>query len=71
MSLQGKNCSIRVAFGSILLVFLSLQGNRKSIHKDELKTTMMAVEKAHTLCLENKGSSELIADIGALFGCLK
>lgn len=47
------------------------KGSRKSINKDELKPTSQAIEKAHNLVSENKGSSELIADVGHLFQCLK
>lgn len=47
------------------------KGSRKSINKDELKSTQSAVEKAHSLCSENKGSSELIADVGSLFQCIR
>jgi len=47
------------------------QGQRKAINKDELKATIQAIERAHNLCSENKGSSELIADVGTLFSCLK
>lgn len=47
------------------------KGQRKAINKDELKATIQAIERAHNLCSENKGSSELVADVGTLFGCLK
>ena len=44
---------------------------RRSISKDEIKPTSVAIEKAHNLCSENKGSHELVADVGTLFQCLK
>jgi negative elongation factor C/D len=47
------------------------KGVRKSINRDELKQTQQVLEKAHNLCSENKGASELIADIATLFQCLK
>ncbi|XP_064640756.1 negative elongation factor D-like [Lineus longissimus] len=47
------------------------KGVRRNIVKDELKTTTGAIEKAHALCVEKKGSSELIADVGTLFQCIK
>ncbi|ELT99304.1 hypothetical protein CAPTEDRAFT_160748, partial [Capitella teleta] len=47
------------------------KGGRKAISKDELKATCNAIEKTHALCSENKGSSELVADVGTLFQCLK
>ena len=47
------------------------QNVRKAISRDELKACANALEKAHNLCSENKGSSELVADVGTLFQCLK
>lgn len=42
-------------------------GVRKSINKDELKSTTQAIDKVHTICYNNKGSTELIAEITTLF----
>ncbi|XKL60091.1 hypothetical protein PGB90_001107 [Kerria lacca] len=42
-------------------------GIRKSINKDELKSTTQAIDKVHTICYNNKGSTELIAEITTLF----
>ncbi|XP_050395724.1 negative elongation factor D [Patella vulgata] len=47
------------------------KGGRKSVNKEELKPTIQALEKTQSLCTENKASSELIADVGTLFQCLK
>ncbi|CAI9717071.1 negative elongation factor D-like [Octopus vulgaris] len=47
------------------------KGVRKYVNKDELKPTVQALEKTQTLCSENKGSSELIADINTLFQCIR
>ncbi|KAK2156330.1 hypothetical protein LSH36_216g06069 [Paralvinella palmiformis] len=47
------------------------KGMRKSVSKEELKMTSQAIEKIHSLCSENKVSSELIADVSTLFQCLK
>ncbi len=44
---------------------------RKSINRDELKATSQAIEKVYNLCSANKGSSELLADVGTIFQCLK
>jgi negative elongation factor C/D len=55
----------------LTLFLIGIQGGRKSVSKDELKATCNAIEKTHALCSENKGSSELVADVGTLFQCLK
>lgn len=47
------------------------KGVRKSINKDELKSTMASVEKGTTLCSDNKGSNELLAEMSAIFQCAK
>jgi negative elongation factor C/D len=47
------------------------KGVRKSINRDELKTTMQALEKTHNLCSDDKGYTELLADVGTLFQCVK
>jgi len=47
------------------------KSQRKSINKDELKSTIEAVEKVHEICRENKGSSELISDVGTLYRCIR
>ncbi|KAK7505402.1 hypothetical protein BaRGS_00003564 [Batillaria attramentaria] len=47
------------------------KGGRKNINKDELKPTAQALEKTQSLCQLHRGASDLIADVGTLFGCLK
>lgn len=47
------------------------KSQRKGVNKDELKLTVDAVEKVHEICRENKGSSELIADVGTLYRCIR
>ena len=54
---------LRKQFGS--------QGNHKGINKDELKQTAQALEKTQSLCQHHRGASDLIADVGTLFSCLK
>ncbi|RZF32327.1 hypothetical protein LSTR_LSTR001791 [Laodelphax striatellus] len=44
---------------------------RKNINKEELKVTVQAVEKVHTICTTIKGSSELIAELSALYQCIR
>ncbi|KAB0407422.1 hypothetical protein E2I00_012435, partial [Balaenoptera physalus] len=44
------------------------KNKRVSINKDELKSTSKAVETVHNLCCnENKGASELVAELSALY----
>lgn len=48
------------------------QNKRVSINKDELKSTSKAVETVHNLCCnENKGASELVAELGTLYQCIR
>lgn len=43
-----------------------------SIGKDELKSTSKAVETVHNLCCnENKGASELVAELSTLYQCIR
>lgn len=44
---------------------------QKVIHKEELKPTVQAIEQVHSICNLNKGSTELIAEIQALYNCIK
>jgi negative elongation factor C/D len=45
--------------------------NKKSLNKEELKMTMGAIEKVHTICSTIKGSSELIAELNTLYHCIR
>ncbi|XP_076449373.1 negative elongation factor D-like [Babylonia areolata] len=47
------------------------KGNRKMANKEELKQTVQALDKTQSVCQHHRGASDLIADIGTLFGCLK
>lgn len=46
-------------------------GNIRTTNKDELKPTIQAIEIVNTLCNVNKGSSELIVDLGKIYQCIK
>lgn len=39
--------------------------------KDELKATMQAIEKVHFVCSRSTSSSELIAELPALYHCIR
>ena len=47
------------------------KGVRKALNKEELKATQNLIETAYTLCLENKASSDLLADLNELFKCIR
>lgn len=48
------------------------QNKRVSIGKDELKSTSKAIETVHNLCCnENKGASELVAELSTLYQCIR
>ena len=42
------------------------KGGRKSINKDEVKGTMQALEKVHSICSSTKGNMELLAELDTL-----
>lgn len=44
---------------------------KRTINKDELKSTIQAVEKVHAICNVHKGSAELIADFQTLYTCIR
>lgn len=44
---------------------------KKSLNKEELKITMQAIEKVHTICSTSKGSTELIAELSTLYQCIR
>lgn len=49
-----------------------LQNKRVNINKDELKSTSKAIETVHNLCCnENKGATELVAELGTLYQCIR
>ena len=54
-----------------IMVYISTQGVRKNIKKEELKPTTQALEKVQALCSENKNASELIVDVSILFQYIK
>ena len=48
------------------------KNKRVSIGKDELKSTSKAIETVHNLCCnENKGASELVAELSTLYQCIR
>lgn len=47
------------------------KSNPRKINKDELKTTIQAIEKVHNICNNNKGSTELIAELTTIYQCIR
>lgn len=47
------------------------KGAQRKINKDDLKSTIQAIEKVHGTCNANKGSTELIAEINTFYQCIK
>ncbi|BFG01556.1 negative elongation factor D [Drosophila miranda] len=43
----------------------------RTLNKDELKSTIQAIEKAHAICNVGQGTSELIAELQTLYNCIK
>ncbi|XP_055371165.1 negative elongation factor D [Condylostylus longicornis] len=46
------------------------QGKR-TLNKEELKSTSQAIEKVHQICNVNKGSTELIAELSTIYNCIR
>ena len=54
---------------SVIDIFRRSQ--RSKLNQDELKPTIQAVEKVHSICMSGKGASELVVEIPSLYQCLK
>lgn len=44
---------------------------KRNVVKDELKSTIQAIEKVHAICNVNMGTTELIADFQTLYNCIR
>ena len=42
-----------------------------SVHKDELKLSIQAIERAQVICCNDVGSLQLTVDIGVLYQCIR
>nr|CAD7258887.1 unnamed protein product [Timema shepardi] len=60
-----------LAYASSVFETSGKKGQNKSLNKEELKSTIQAVEKVHSICNLNKGSSELVADLTTLYHCIR
>lgn len=62
--------SYLLAYASSVQEYFDEQNERISISKNELEDTQIAIEAAHTICHENKASSDILADLNDLFKCM-
>lgn len=44
---------------------------RKNLNKEELNSTIQAIEKVNLICNEKKGSFELLAELKSLYSCIR
>ncbi len=47
------------------------RGTRKLLTRDELKGTTQAAEKVHSILTASRGSTELVAELGTLYQCIR
>jgi len=47
------------------------EGIRVSVHQDELKSTVQAIERTQVICASEVGSIQLTHDIGVLYQCIR
>lgn len=47
------------------------KGNKRNINKDELDSVQQAIEKVHGICNATLGTTDLIAELQTLYGCIK
>ncbi len=70
-NLEHKNkYSYLLAYATSVSEAFDDQNERISINKAELEDIQNAIENAHTICSENKASSDILADLSDLFKCM-
>ncbi|XP_051162485.1 negative elongation factor D [Leptopilina boulardi] len=60
-----------LAYAASVCETAAKKSNPRKINKDELKTTIQAIEKVHNICNNNKGSTELIAELTTIYQCIR
>ncbi|XP_011299293.1 negative elongation factor D [Fopius arisanus] len=60
-----------LAYAASVCETLPRKGSSRKLNKDELKTTIQAIEKVHNICNINKGSTELVAELNTLYQCIR
>lgn len=64
-----------LAYAASVCEILSKKGNqsnpKRTFNKDELKSTIQAIEKVNGICTVNLGSTELIAELQTLYNCIR
>lgn len=60
-----------LAYATSVVEIQAKKGQKRTQVKDEIQPTIKAIETVHKICNTNKGSSELLADLGTIYQCLK
>lgn len=60
-----------LAYATSVVEIQAKKGQKRTQVKDDLQATIKAIETVHKICNTNKGSSELLADLGTIYQCLK
>lgn len=60
-----------LAYASSVCEILLKKNNIRKQNKDELQKTIEAIEKVHSICNVNKGSTELIAELNTIYQSIK
>lgn len=60
-----------LAYAASVYEIQAKKGQKRVINKDELSATIHAIETVHNICNTKKGSSELLAEVGTIYRCLK
>ncbi len=70
-NLEHKNkYSYLLAYATSVSEVFDNNDERISINKIGLEETQIAIENAHSICSENKASSDILADLNDLFKCM-
>ncbi|KAL3276242.1 hypothetical protein HHI36_020958 [Cryptolaemus montrouzieri] len=60
-----------LAYAASVVEVQGKKGQKRTQIKEELQATVKAIETVHKICNTNKGSSELMADLGTIYQCLR
>lgn len=60
-----------LAYAASVCEIQAKKGQKRVITREGLDATIAAVETVHNICNINKGSSELMAELGNIYQCLQ
>lgn len=60
-----------LAYAASVYEMPAKKGQKRIINRDELQASVRSIETVHNICNTNKGSSELMAELGIIYQCLK